>query len=72
MFTVSSELREEMRPETLPDVSEVASFDASKLKHVNTKENTVLPTKEGNQNLISSCTIKLISEFLKVCVMAEV
>ena len=31
-------LREEMRPETLPDVSAVAGFDSSKLKHVETQE----------------------------------
>lgn len=37
-----------MRPDNLPDVSEVASFDASKLKHVETKESNVLPSKEGN------------------------
>lgn len=42
------DLREELRPDKLPDVSEVASFDASKLKHVETKESNVLPSKEGN------------------------
>ena len=42
-------LKEEMRPETLPDVSGVSSFDASKLKHVETQEKSVLPTKEGMQ-----------------------
>ena len=40
-------LKEEMRPETLPDVSVVKDFDASKLKHVETQEKVVLPTKEG-------------------------
>ena len=47
---VSADLKEELRPESLPDVSEVASFDASKLKHVETKESNVLPTKEGAVN----------------------
>ena len=40
-------LKEEMRPETLPDVSGVKEFDSSKLKHVETQEKSVLPTKEG-------------------------
>lgn len=47
---VFADLKEELRPESLPDVSEVASFDASKLKHVETKEANVLPTKEGAVN----------------------
>ena len=42
------ELREELRPDTLHDVSEVADFDSRKLKHVETQEKNVLPTKEGN------------------------
>lgn len=42
------DLRAELRPDKLPDVSEVASFDASKLKRVETKESNVLPSKEGN------------------------
>ena len=46
-----------MRPDTLPDVSEVASFDATKLKHVETKESNVLPTKDGNEHLISPYNI---------------
>lgn len=30
-----------------PDVSEVAKFDKSKLKHAETKEKNTLPTKES-------------------------
>ena len=56
-FCSSTDLREELRPETLPDVSEVASFDSSKLKHVETKESNVLPTKEG---LLLYCTTQLL------------
>ncbi len=40
-------LKEEMRPESLPDVSAVMQFDSKKLKHVETSEKTILPTKEG-------------------------
>lgn len=40
-------LKEEMRPESLPDVSAVGSFDAKKLKHVDTQEKNVLPTSDG-------------------------
>ena len=40
-------LKEELRPESLPDVSGVKGFDAGKLKHVETQDKTVLPTKEG-------------------------
>ena len=47
IFAFLSELREEMRPDELPDVSEVENFDATKLKRVKTKESNVLPTKEG-------------------------
>ena len=36
-----------MMPDELPDRSEVANFDQSKLKHVETKEKEVLPTKSG-------------------------
>ena len=39
-------LKEELRPETLPDVSAVSEFDSSKLKHVETEDKTVLPTAE--------------------------
>ena len=45
-------LKEELRPETLPDVSGVSSFDASKLKHVETQEKVVLPTADGMFNII--------------------
>ena len=47
-------LKEEMRPESLPDVSGVKEFDASKLKHVETQDKTVLPTKDGMMFVISS------------------
>lgn len=50
LFIFSSELREELRPDKLPDVSEVSTFDATKLKHVETKESNVLPTKDGNEH----------------------
>ena len=40
-------LKEEMRPESLPDVSAVSGFDSSKLKHVETQEKSVLPTADG-------------------------
>ena len=43
-------LKEEMRPESLPDVSEVSKFDASKLKRVDTVEKNELPTAEGELN----------------------
>lgn len=46
----SSELRAELRPDNLPDVSEVAQFDSTKLRHVETKESNVLPTKDGNEH----------------------
>ena len=36
-----------MMPDTLPDRSEVAQFDQSKLKHVETQKKEVLPTKSG-------------------------
>ena len=36
-----------MMPDELPDRSEVAKFDHSKLKHVETQEKEVLPTKTG-------------------------
>merc|ERR1712048_852406 len=39
-------LKEEVRPEVLPDVSGVAAFDIGALKHVETKEKSVLPTAD--------------------------
>ena len=36
-----------MMPDVKPDRSEIASFDASKLKHVETTDKSVLPTKDG-------------------------
>ena len=44
-------LKEEMRPDSLPDVSAVGSFDATKLKHVDTQEKNVLPTSDGKEML---------------------
>ena len=41
------DIRAEMMPDELPDRSEVSSFDHSKLKHVETQEKEVLPTKSG-------------------------
>ena len=49
----ASTLMEEMRPETLPDVSGVAGFDDGKLKHVETEEKNVLPTSDGE--FINNC-----------------
>lgn len=34
-----------------PNLDEVASFDASKLKHVNTVEKNTLPSSESKQSL---------------------
>ena len=42
-----ADIKEELRPETLPDVSAVSSFDAGQLKHVETQEKVVLPTADG-------------------------
>ena len=42
------DLREKLRPDTLTDVSEVTEFDTNNLKHVETLEKNLLPTKEGN------------------------
>ena len=41
------DIRAEMMPDTLPDRSEVAQFDQSKLKHVETQKKEILPTKSG-------------------------
>ena len=46
-----ADIKEELRPETLPDVSAVKDFDQDKLRHVETQEKTVLPTADGNLNL---------------------
>ena len=42
-----ADIKEELRPDTLPDVSAVKDFDAKKLKHVQTQEKTVMPTSDG-------------------------
>ena len=42
-----ADIKEELRPDTLPDVSAVKDFDAKKLKHVETQEKTVMPTTDG-------------------------
>lgn len=44
-----SAIREEMMPENLPDRSEVTMFDQTKLKHVETAEKNVIPTKDGEE-----------------------
>jgi len=36
-----------MMPDERPDRSEVANFDQSKLKHVQTQQKELLPTKSG-------------------------
>lgn len=47
LFSIFSDIRAEMMPDTLPDRSEVAKFDHGKLKHVETQQKEVLPTKSG-------------------------
>ena len=42
-----ADIKEELRPDTLPDVSAVKDFDTQKLKHVETQEKTVMPTADG-------------------------
>ena len=46
-YFIFLDIRAEMMPDTLPDRSEVAKFDQSKLKHVKTQQKEVLPTKSG-------------------------
>eukprot|EP00112_Aurelia_sp_Birch-Aquarium-sp1_P004580 Seg152.2 transcript_id=Seg152.2/GoldUCD/mRNA.D3Y31 product="hypothetical protein" protein_id=Seg152.2/GoldUCD/D3Y31 len=41
-------LRAELRPEKLPDVSAIRSFDCKLLKHVELRERNLLPSLEGN------------------------
>lgn len=41
------DIRAEMMPDDKPDRSDVTKFDSSKLKHVETKEKIVMPSKEG-------------------------
>ena len=48
-----ADIKEELRPETLPDVSAVKDFDQHQLKHVETQEKSVLPTKEGKQSSLT-------------------
>ena len=48
-----ADLKEEMRPENLADVSEVTKFDSSKLKRVDTIEKNVLPTADGQYRYIN-------------------
>ena len=54
-----ADIKEELRPESLPDVSEVKDFDAHKLKHVEVQDKTVLPTKDGKTNWVISFIITL-------------
>lgn len=49
-----ADIKEELRPESLPDVSAVKDFDAHKLKHVEVQDKTVLPTKDGKNNSYGS------------------
>ena len=42
-----ADIKEELRPETLPDVSAVKDFDQHQLKHVETQEKAVMPTADG-------------------------
>ena len=42
-----ADIKEELRPDALPDVSAVKDFDTQKLKHVETQEKTVMPTADG-------------------------
>jgi hypothetical protein len=42
-----SDIRAEMMPDDKPDMSGVAKFDSSKLKHVETNEKNVMPSQEG-------------------------
>ena len=47
---ISTALREALRPDTLPDRSEVTQFSKGNLKHVDTTEKNVLPDKKGESN----------------------
>ena len=53
------DIRAEMMPDELPDRSEISKFDHSKLKHVNTTEKVVLPSKEGQA---------MVNEFVNISV----
>ena len=53
------DIRAEMMPDELPDRSEISKFDHSKLKHVNTTEKVVLPSKEGQA---------MVKEFVNISV----
>ena len=46
-YCVFVDIRAEMMPDDLPDLSEVTKFDQAKLKHVQSTEKNVLPSKEG-------------------------
>lgn len=46
-----SDIRAELMPDVLPDRSEVAKFDQTKLKHVKTTEKVVLPTQDGEAEI---------------------
>lgn len=49
-----SDIRAELMPDVLPDRSEVAKFDQTKLKHVKTTEKVVLPTQDGETEICYS------------------
>ena len=57
-WVVIIDIRAEMMPDELPDRSEVASFDVSKLKHVEMEEKKVLPTKSG-EVIFSSLMVRI-------------
>lgn len=61
-----SDIRAEMMPDQKPDRSEVAAFDTSKLKHVETNEKNVMPTKEGNVIVIFNRTRFVINNIATV------
>ena len=66
LFSISSDIRAEMMPDTLPDRSEVGKFDHSKLKHVETQQKEVLPTQSGaltgfGKNMQSQGPIRVLS-----------
>ena len=60
-----ADIKEELRPETLPDVSAVKDFDQHKLKHVETQEKTVMPTADGTFAFIEQ------TRYVYLCVMVN-
>lgn len=62
MSLILLDIRAEMMPDELPDRSEISKFDHSKLKHVNTTEKVVLPSKEG-QSMVNELNFVSLSVF---------